>query len=61
MKGNLIASAVLGAVAVAFIVWAALERLQRGSFSVGARIRVRVALIFLLVVAWLTWLRLHGA
>jgi hypothetical protein len=60
MNGQLIASTILGAVALLFIVWAIAERVRIGSFSVGARIRLRVALIFLLVAAWLTWLRLHG-
>jgi hypothetical protein len=60
MNGQFIASAILGAIALLFIVWALAERLRAGSFSASARIRLRVALIFLVVVAWLTWLRLHG-
>jgi type VI protein secretion system component VasK len=61
MNGQVIASSILGAIALLFIVWAVAERLRLGNFSAGARIRLRVALIFLVVVAWLTWLRLHGA
>jgi hypothetical protein len=61
MNGQLIASAILGAIALLFIVWALVERARGGNFSAGSRIRLRVAVIFLLVVAWLTWLRLQGA
>jgi type VI protein secretion system component VasK len=60
MNGQLIASAILGAIALLLIVWAFVERARIGGFSAGARIRLRVALIFLVVAAWLTWQRLHG-
>jgi type VI protein secretion system component VasK len=60
MNGQLITSSILGAIALVFIAWAVVERARLGRYSAGARIRLRVALIFVLVAVWLTWWRQQG-
>jgi hypothetical protein len=60
LSGNLIATLVLGAIALLFIVLALVDRARNGRFGPGSRTRLRVALIFLAVAAWLTWLRTQG-
>jgi hypothetical protein len=61
MNGQLLASLILGLFAVGLGGWALLDRLQQGQWTSAARTRLRIALIFLIVAAWLTWLRLGGA
>lgn len=61
MNGSLTASLILGAFALVLGVWAMVDRARQGQWTIAARTRLRIAIIFMVVVAWLTWLRGGGA
>lgn len=61
MHGQTLAILILGLFALVLGGWALFDRLRQGEWSIAGRTRLRVALIFLVVVLWLGWLRQGGA
>lgn len=55
LGGQWWAMGILGLVALVMLIWALWDRLRSGQWGIAAKVRLRVALIFVLVCAWLLW------